>query len=203
MKLKKKVKRCLIIGSVLLVAGTGVLVYDVSFKPKTTVKKATVLTEIKGYGYTLKSNKSKAYKKEFNNLAELLKKDKIDEEEYAKKCAEAIIKFPCEDGSLAAVASYSITSSDFYKRISTLQNEWFTPHSIAKLSFGDVKVIKQNDDSFIANVIWNYYISNGSLEREYHGAYQMSFLKVNGTYKLAGFAIDNELNPDNEGAYYD
>ena len=126
-----------------------------------------------------------------------------DEEEYAKKCAEAIIKFPCEDGSLAAVASYSITSSDFYKRISTLQNEWFTPHSIAKLSFGDVKVIKQNDDSFIANVIWNYYISNGSLEREYHGAYQMSFLKVNGTYKLAGFAIDNELNPDNEGAYYD
>ena len=96
-----------------------------------------------------------------------------------------------------------ITSSDFYKRISTLQNEWFTPHSIAKLSFGDVKVIKQNDDSFIANVIWNYYISNGSLEREYHGAYQMSFLKVNGAYKLAGFAIDNELNPDNEGAYYD
>ena len=58
MKLKKKVKRCLIIGSVLLVAGAGVLVYDVSFKPKTTVKKATVLTEIKGYGYTLKSNKS-------------------------------------------------------------------------------------------------------------------------------------------------
>lgn len=91
MKLKKKVKRCLIIGSVLLVAGTGVLVYDVSFKPKTTVKKATVLTEIKEYGYTLKSNKSKAYKKEFNNLAELLKKDKIDEEEYAKELTKLFV----------------------------------------------------------------------------------------------------------------
>ena len=39
MKLKKKVKRCLIIGSVLLVAGTGVLVYDISFKPKTIFNK--------------------------------------------------------------------------------------------------------------------------------------------------------------------
>lgn len=129
--------------------------------------------------------------------------DTHDLEEYAKQAAQAIIKFPCEDGSLAAVASYSISSSDFYKRISTLQNEWFTPHSIAKISFGDVDVIRQNEDSFIANVIWNYYISNGSLEREYHGAYQITFLNVNGTYKIAGFAIDNQLNPDNKGAYYD
>ena len=91
MKLKKKVNRYLIIGSVLLVAGAGVLVYDISFKPKTTVKKATVLTEIKEYGYTLKSNKSKAYKDEFNNLAELLKKDKVDEEEYAKELTKLFV----------------------------------------------------------------------------------------------------------------
>lgn len=91
MKLKKKVRKCLVIGGVLLVAGAGVLVYDLKFKPSTTVKQATVLTEIKEYGYTLKSNKSKAYKKEFNNLAELLKKDNVDEEEYAKELTKLFV----------------------------------------------------------------------------------------------------------------
>ena len=75
MKLKKKVKRCLLIGGIFIVAGASLLLYQTTFKSKPTIKKATVLTEIKEYGYTLKSNKSKSYKKEFNNLAELLKKD--------------------------------------------------------------------------------------------------------------------------------
>lgn len=91
MKLKKKVKRCLIVGGILLVAGAGVLVYDINFKNKPTVKKATILTEIKEYGYTLKSNKSKAYKNEFNNLAETLKKDDIDEEEYVKELTKLFV----------------------------------------------------------------------------------------------------------------
>ena len=205
-KKKRKLKTSFILTIliIIIIAILGFCIKDIFDSLNTkSQKKVEVLDTIKGYGYQLNENDPEYFKELFKKLKKELESDDMDEEEYAKKCAEAIIKFPCEDGSLAAVASYSITSSDFYKRISTLQNEWFTPHSIAKLSFGDVKVIKQNDDSFIANVIWNYYISNGSLEREYHGAYQMSFLKVNGTYKLAGFAIDNELNPDNEGAYYD
>ena len=91
MKLKKKVRKCLVIGGVLLVAGAGVLVYDLKFKPSTTVKQATVLTEIKEYGYTLKSNKSKAYKEEFNNLAKILKKDSVDEEEYVKEITKLFV----------------------------------------------------------------------------------------------------------------
>ena len=91
MKLKKKVKRCLVIGSTLLVAGAGILVYDIYFKPTTTVKKATVLTEIKDYGYTLKSNKNSLYKKEFANLTEILKKSNVDEEEYAKELTKLFV----------------------------------------------------------------------------------------------------------------
>ena len=91
MKLKKKVKRCLLIGGIFIVAGASLLLYQTTFKSKPTIKKATVLTEIKEYGYTLKSNKSKSYKKEFNNLAELLKKDKVDEEEYAKELTKLFV----------------------------------------------------------------------------------------------------------------
>ena len=91
MKLKKKVKRCLLIGGIFIVAGASLLLYQTTFKSKPTIKKATVLTEKKEYGYTLKSNKSKSYKKEFNNLAELLKKDKVDEEEYAKELTKLFV----------------------------------------------------------------------------------------------------------------
>lgn len=91
MKLKKKVKKCLVIGGILIVAGASVILYQTTFKSKPTIKKATVLTEIKKYGYTLKSNKNKAYKKEFTNLSELLKKDNVDDEEYAKELTKLFI----------------------------------------------------------------------------------------------------------------
>ena len=80
MKLKKKVKRFLIIFLIIIVAAVGGFAfYKMTNNSKTTVKKATVLNEIKEYGYTLKSNKSKAYKTEFANLATILEKKEVDE----------------------------------------------------------------------------------------------------------------------------
>lgn len=122
----------------------------------------------------------------------------------ALTATEAIVRFPAEDGSLQAIANLSITSSDFYNRVRTLQNEWFTPHNIArfdKLECTDL--FRQSDNSFVANVVWDYYISNGSLERTYHGGYQLTFIDVNGSYKIAGLVINNQLNPANAEVNYD
>ena len=92
MKLKKKVKRFLIILLIVIVAAVGGFTYyKVFYNTKPTVKKATVLNEIKEYGYTLKSNKSKAYKTEFANLATILKSDKVDEEAYLKSITKLFI----------------------------------------------------------------------------------------------------------------
>lgn len=92
MKLKKKVKRFLIILLIVIVASVGGFVfYEMTNTSKVTIKKATVLNEIKEYGYTLKSNKSKAYKKEFANLATILNSDSVDEEAYLKSITKLFI----------------------------------------------------------------------------------------------------------------
>lgn len=92
MKLKKKVKRFLIILLIVIVAAVGGFVfYEMTNTSKVTTKKATVLNEIKEYGYTLKSNKSKAYKKEFANLATILNSDSVDEEAYLKSITKLFI----------------------------------------------------------------------------------------------------------------
>ncbi len=92
MKLKKKVKRFLIILLIVIVAVVGGFVfYEMTNTSKVTIKKATVLNEIKEYGYTLKSNKSKAYKKEFANLATILNSDSVDEEAYLKSITKLFI----------------------------------------------------------------------------------------------------------------
>lgn len=92
MKLKKKVKRFLIILLIVIVAAVGGFVfYEMTNTSKVTIKKATVLNEIKEYGYTLKSNKSKAYKKEFANLATILNSDSVDEEAYLKSITRLFI----------------------------------------------------------------------------------------------------------------
>ena len=92
MKLKKKVKRFLIIFLIIIVVAVGGFVfYEMTNTSKVTIKKATVLNEIKEYGYTLKSNKSKAYKKEFANLATILNSDSVDEEAYLKSITKLFI----------------------------------------------------------------------------------------------------------------
>ncbi len=47
----------------------------------------------------------------------------------------------------------------------------------------------------IGNVIFDYYIASGSTSKEYNCGYQITFANVNGKWKIAGFAIDNEMNP--------
>lgn len=92
MKLKKKVKRFLIIFLIIIVAAVGGFVfYKMTNTSKVIIKKATVLNEIKEYGYTLKSNKSNAYKKEFANLATILNSDTVDEEAYLKSITKLFI----------------------------------------------------------------------------------------------------------------
>lgn len=90
MKLKKSVKRILILAFILIIAGSGFILYE-SFDSKPVVKKAKVVNEIKDYGYTLKSNKSSEYKKMFQELKDILSKDEVDEEEYVKQIGKMFV----------------------------------------------------------------------------------------------------------------
>ena len=67
----------------------GDLYYLLNRKPE--VVKISSLDSIKGYSYTLKSNDTNTYKKEFESLKANLESDKVNDEEYAKSIAKMFI----------------------------------------------------------------------------------------------------------------
>ncbi len=112
---------------------------------------------------------------------------------------DAIIcaKWPAQEAGLGQVAAVSITNSDWYSRVSGVQNTWFTAHGTSRFSNEKAfNIIQQSDDSMVGFVTFDYYASNGDVERTWYGGFQMSFLEVAGTWKIAGMAIDNEMNPN-------
>lgn len=90
-KVKRKPKKKLIVIVVILAVillGSGM--YFLFFN-KSVTKENKVVSKISKYGYTLKSNKSSAYKKLFQELKDVLSKDKVDEEEYVKTITKMFI----------------------------------------------------------------------------------------------------------------
>lgn len=92
MKLKKKAKKVLVGFLIVLVIVLGVLAFkDKIFGTEEKVKEVKVVNKIEKYGYTLKENKPKAYKKMFEELKKILEAKEVDEEAYAKKISEMFI----------------------------------------------------------------------------------------------------------------
>ena len=113
------------------------------------------------------------------------------------KDAEICAKFPAQEASLGQVGAISVTNSDWYKRVSGVQNQWFTAHGTSSFSNQNAfNIIQQSDDTMVGFVTFDYYASNGEVSRTWNGGYQMSFLNVGGTWKIAGMAINNEMNPN-------
>ena len=90
MKKKKKVKIILVILLIILLVIVGYFCYQ-DYTKKETIPAATVVNEIPEYGYVLKSNKSEAYKKMFQELQNILDQDPVDEEAYVKKISEMFL----------------------------------------------------------------------------------------------------------------
>ena len=82
-KLKKKTKVFLILFLIIVVLVVGLFVFKKTTK-KESVKEAKVVSKIDGYGYSLKDNKSAAYKELFKKLKTELSKDEVNEKNYAK-----------------------------------------------------------------------------------------------------------------------
>lgn len=112
------------------------------------------------------------------------------------ECAKQLALYPAQDTSLANVQNVSITSSLWYQRYQTLQNYWFTPHDVYRFSNEEVlHKAKQSDDTIVAEVIFDYYAENDEVNRTWYIGYQMTFLEVDGEWKVLDIEINNELNP--------
>ena len=87
MKLKKSVKKLIIVIIVMLLAGVAAYLGFKSLNSN-KAKEVKVIDNISKYGYKLKENKPKEYKKMFEELKEILE---VDEEKYAKKISEMFV----------------------------------------------------------------------------------------------------------------
>lgn len=125
---RKPKKKFIVILVVLALALIGFGCY-ITLSKKTTVKEAKVVSKIPGYGYTLKSNKSKEYKKLFQELKKVLTAKKVDEKKYAKVLSKMFVV-------------------DFYS----------LGDHIAKTDVGGVEfVYKDSIDNFLENAEDTYY----------------------------------------------
>lgn len=93
-RLKKKVIVLIVLIVILILLLTGLFVYNKLHRQTSADVGAKVVEKIPEYGYVLESNKTKLYKSLFKKLAEVLKEEKVDEEEYAKLISQmAVIDF--------------------------------------------------------------------------------------------------------------
>lgn len=96
MKLRSKI---LIVLILIILAFGAYFIYENIINNKEEVK---VVKTIKGYGYTLDSGKPNLYVKKFKELSDILKKEDVDYDEYAKKVSELfIIDFYTLDNKLS------------------------------------------------------------------------------------------------------
>lgn len=111
--------------------------------------------------------------------------------------AQRLAAYPARDIGLGAVTEIALTSSDWYQKYITLQNNWFTAHGVSNFSNQDViKLIQQSDDTAVGYVVFDYYADNGEVNRTWHIGYQMTMVKTAQGWKVGGIEINNELNPN-------
>jgi hypothetical protein len=89
-KLKRKPKIILFLVLIIILIIGGVISYR-AYVEKNSVKENKVVSKIPKYGYELKSNKSAAYKKLFQQLKDVLSEDKVNEKKYLKLISKMFI----------------------------------------------------------------------------------------------------------------
>lgn len=89
-RVKRKPKKIFIILLLIILIVIVGSIYFLFFNHN-QVKETKVVSKIPEYGYTLKSNKSSAYKKLFQELKHVLGKEKVNEKEYAKVITKMFI----------------------------------------------------------------------------------------------------------------
>lgn len=166
-KIKKKVIVLIVLITILVIGVIGFIVY--SNLPKNTEGSSKVVDEISEYGYYLEADQPKIYKDLFEDLATVLSKEEVDEEEYAKLISQ-----------MAAI--------DFYN----LDNK------ISKSDVGAVQFVREkNVDNFVleaSETVYKYIEQNiyGDREQELPVVTKSSIKSIeNESYKYKDIEDEN------------
>ncbi len=88
---KKIFKVIIILVIIILFIGTSYIIYTRLKETTGSGKKVTVVDNISNYDYSLKSNSTKYMKSLFDELKDILQKNPVVEEDYAKKVAQLFV----------------------------------------------------------------------------------------------------------------
>ncbi len=113
---KRKRKICIIAFCIVVLLIFGLLSYKFVFSKWGTKNKVEVkiLDTVENYDYVLSDQDSKLYKQEFTKLKDLLKKQDINEEEYAKQTSKLFVidLFTLN----TKINKYDVGGTEFYHR---------------------------------------------------------------------------------------
>ena len=171
MKLKKKVKRAILIILLLAILSIGYLAYLKYYK--TDVKTVKTIDKIKGYGYVLKASKPKEYKEMFYELKDILSKDKVDKEAYAKQISKMFIyDFYSLDDKLAktdvggldfiyptVLENFMLNAeSTYYKYLESnvYKNRKQDLPVVSKIKIEDITEEELDEKAYVVEVSWDY-----------------------------------------------
>ena len=195
-KIKRKPKKILIIILIIMLLLGGFYIYTNYFN-KSNIKETKVVSKIPSYGYNLKSNKSSAYKKLFQELKTVLTADKVDEKKYAKVLSKMFIvdfyslgdhNAKTDVGGVELVhtdveANFIINAEDtLYKYVeSDIYNQRTQKLPIVdKVSLGHVETIKytynSNTDNSAYKVEANWTYKDSSIAKGYQDEANLTFI---------------------------
>lgn len=185
--MKKRNKIILFIVIVLLVVGASLFCYLKFVKKDDNVNKVTNIEEIDKFGYTLKSNATETYKKEYEILKTNLKSTNINEEEYVKSVAKLFIidlytisnkinKYDVGGTEFVypdSLENYKVNVEDtLYKYVEDNSNNSRTQSlpEVSEVQITDFKKVKYKVsntelDAYEVALKWNYVVDMG-YERE-------------------------------------
>ena len=182
MKLKKKVKNLFIIVLIVLAIILGFFSFkDKLFGSKEDVKEVKVVNKIEKYGYNLKENKPKEYKKMFEELKKILNAKEVDEEAYVKKISEMFIYdfYSLNDKTAKTdIGGVEFVYGDFLPNfLQNAQNTYYKyvenniynnrKQTLPIVSASDIEVVtveqepfaygdKTDEKAYKVNIKWNY-----------------------------------------------
>lgn len=116
--------------------------------------------------------------------------ERAERETLILKVAEVYARFTARDASREDMSGYLYRNSEFYTRMNAFDNSWFIDHDTAE--FRNARIEQMTDygeDCFTAEIYFDYYVKKGRTEKTYPTHYRMSFLRIDGQYRVANIEI--------------
>lgn len=103
-----------------------------------------------------------------------------------EQAAKTYAAFITRDATLAALKEYLYDKTEFYSAIQGFSNIWYVTHdSFEYRNVAVSELTELSPEEFTGRISFDYVVKAGGQEHVYPSSYQLSFLQIEGVWKLA------------------